>query len=405
MIDWINLTNFQSHKDSLLEFHPGVNAIVGPSDNGKSAILRGLYLTRYNQPSGDAFVSKWARDEKGKQKKQMNVTVGKGTSTLTRGKGPDLNGYQFDEDDPLEALGKGGLPLQVVDWFNTTEVNIQEQMDRPFLIASTPPEIAKFLNGIVDMSEIDLYLSAAESKKRANTKDVKRVGQEIKDLEKDIFKFLHLPAIEKLSTVLNKVESRREAKQSIIQTLSEDIDTKQQLVAKLSVWSAIDDLDGFLKKIVKVKDRISEKESDLDKLDSSISDYTKFSNIVSNTKNILEISKLLKQIEKLHEEIDDYTGRAFVLNTSIANYKKGQDILSKSIDTKKLSALLKQIKKVKTEKTEKNNIVKALKVDNLNYVQSRTFIESSETMIQNLEKQLPKTCPTCKQAWHKGGHS
>ena len=183
MIDRIELENFQSHKKSVLELDPGINAIIGPSNNGKTSIIRALKLSRYNQPSGTAYISKWAKDKKGNQTKQMYVTVTKGEHTLTRGKGKDLNGYQIDDNEPLEALGKGGLPDQVVNFYNTNDVNLQEQMDKPFLIGSTPPEVAKFLNTIVDMTEIDVYLSVVESKKRSTNKDIKRGKGEVKDLE------------------------------------------------------------------------------------------------------------------------------------------------------------------------------------------------------------------------------
>ncbi|MCK9524299.1 MAG: AAA family ATPase, partial [Limnochordia bacterium] len=39
MIEKLTLKNFQSHKHSELEFAPGLNAIIGQSDSGKSALL------------------------------------------------------------------------------------------------------------------------------------------------------------------------------------------------------------------------------------------------------------------------------------------------------------------------------------------------------------------------------
>lgn len=34
--------NFQSHEHTEVEFGPGLNVIVGPSDHGKSALVRAL---------------------------------------------------------------------------------------------------------------------------------------------------------------------------------------------------------------------------------------------------------------------------------------------------------------------------------------------------------------------------
>jgi len=55
MIKYLQIQNFQSHKDSLLEFDPGVNVIVGSSDSGKTAVIRALRWLVWNRPSGDAF--------------------------------------------------------------------------------------------------------------------------------------------------------------------------------------------------------------------------------------------------------------------------------------------------------------------------------------------------------------
>jgi DNA repair exonuclease SbcCD ATPase subunit len=50
------LENFQSHKYSEVDFAAGLNVIVGPSDTGKSAVIRALKWVLYNEPSGDFFI-------------------------------------------------------------------------------------------------------------------------------------------------------------------------------------------------------------------------------------------------------------------------------------------------------------------------------------------------------------
>lgn len=48
--------NFQSHVYSELSLSKGVNVIVGPSDSGKTAIMRALRWNMFNDPSGVEFV-------------------------------------------------------------------------------------------------------------------------------------------------------------------------------------------------------------------------------------------------------------------------------------------------------------------------------------------------------------
>ena len=68
MIDYIHLINFRSYKDTLLEFHPGVNVIIGENDIGKTNVIRGIDLVANNHPRGDDYVSDWGGD--------LNVTLG-----------------------------------------------------------------------------------------------------------------------------------------------------------------------------------------------------------------------------------------------------------------------------------------------------------------------------------------
>ena len=60
MIRSLTVRNFQSHKDTTIEFHPGFNAIVGSSDKGKSVLLRAIAWVAYNRPRGEDFRSSWS---------------------------------------------------------------------------------------------------------------------------------------------------------------------------------------------------------------------------------------------------------------------------------------------------------------------------------------------------------
>ena len=52
----VHLENFQSHKNTSLEFDRGLNVILGNSDSGKTAILRAIKWALYNEPQGDYFI-------------------------------------------------------------------------------------------------------------------------------------------------------------------------------------------------------------------------------------------------------------------------------------------------------------------------------------------------------------
>ncbi len=55
-IEAVRLENFQSHLDTYIELDKGLNVLVGQSDSGKTAILRGVRWVLFNQPRGTDFI-------------------------------------------------------------------------------------------------------------------------------------------------------------------------------------------------------------------------------------------------------------------------------------------------------------------------------------------------------------
>ena len=64
MINKLKTKNYQSHQDTELNFDPGVNIIIGSSNEGKSVIMRVFEWIINNRPLGASFVSYWNKDGK-----------------------------------------------------------------------------------------------------------------------------------------------------------------------------------------------------------------------------------------------------------------------------------------------------------------------------------------------------
>ena len=132
MIQELSIQNFQSHKNTRLLFDPGVNVIVGTTDSGKTAILRGLRLAINNKPSGQAYCSRWMG--KGDTSKVV-VTTMEG-DVITRQEKPDKL-YKLNETE-FKAFGTE-VPEEIKNVLNLGEVNDQAQMNMPFLIQLADP--------------------------------------------------------------------------------------------------------------------------------------------------------------------------------------------------------------------------------------------------------------------------
>ena len=181
MIKSLSIQNFQSHKDTTLELDKGVNVVVGQSDSGKTAVLRALKWLATNRPSGDAFRSRWGGDT------GMRVELKEGT-VITRQRDKRNNTYGIDDTQLFKALGTD-VPESVVTMLNLSNLSWQGQMDSPFLLSSSPGEVARALNEVADLEKIDTTLFNANRMIRENKASLLSKGQEAVQLESELIQY------------------------------------------------------------------------------------------------------------------------------------------------------------------------------------------------------------------------
>jgi exonuclease SbcC len=157
MLERLVVTNFQAHDQLVIELDPHITTIVGPSDVGKSAVLRALRWLCLNQPSGDSFVKQgspvcWVK---------LHVDG----HVIVRKRGDKINAYKLD-GNTFKSFGVGTVPVDIMSVLNLTDINFQGQIDPPFWFAETAGQVSKQLNQVVSLGAIDATLSAASSELR-----------------------------------------------------------------------------------------------------------------------------------------------------------------------------------------------------------------------------------------------
>jgi exonuclease SbcC len=241
MIDSLVIKNFQSHDSSNFHFHPGVNAIIGPTDNGKSASLRALRWIIFNKPQGAQYISHWNRKKNGDPKDITSATVTIDGTTLSRERSPEGNGYKLDTRF-LTSVGKG-VPDEVSTILKIDELNIARQHDAPFLLCSSGGEVATYLNSLVHLDTIDRAYSSADSIKRSVNKELVSLASTLEQANSSLLSLGWVAKAEPLVVELKSTQEALRASQdthaSISLRLSQLADIKETLAKEAIVEKAL----------------------------------------------------------------------------------------------------------------------------------------------------------------------
>lgn len=168
------IQNFQSIADHTIEVK-GFTTIVGPSNLGKSAIIRALRAWAYNElhpsdirdtnnPAKECILTgSWpegnhlnVRSVEFKKSSKLNLY----TVTFMDGTEKSYPKIGTDTPDELKQLGFLLLETEREDTFN---LNFQSQLDNLFLVTEQPTMLTSFFNKIFDIAKYERALRGINS--------------------------------------------------------------------------------------------------------------------------------------------------------------------------------------------------------------------------------------------------
>ncbi|MCF6459899.1 AAA family ATPase, partial [Clostridium sp. Cult3] len=307
-INKLILENFQSHKYTEIEFDSTLNVIVGPSDQGKSAIIRALKWALYNEPSGDFFIREGERD--------CSVTVIFNDNTkVKRFRSKSKNAYYlydanntekvfegFGTTVPQEIIDATSIRKVVLDSDQSSTINIGEQLEGPFLLSEKNSTRANAIGRLVGVHIVDDALK--DTLKDIRNLNIKRKSYE--DTLKDLYK--NLEEYEYLDELTNKIKELDNVKQSIyccqdklaklksiqveLERLNGEIKLVEDYLTKLKDINKITALEQLLSENIKKYIYISNR-------------YDKFNKIKTEIEHDKYLLKALKDINMVGEIIND----------------------------------------------------------------------------------------------------
>ncbi len=294
MIRSTAISNFQSHKNSEIEFSEGLNIITGASDAGKSAIIRALLWAITNKPSGDSYRNWDIKDP-------VKVKIDFDDGWISKDRSGPKNTYET-ELGRLEAF-RTDIPEEIQNVTKITEFNIQTQHQPYFLLQDSPGEVARKLNDLVGLDVIDRLYKNIGSKISDKKSRVKFSSERISNFESQIENLSYLDEISIIIDELDKDASQLEIVRQRVQSVRNLLSSLAVLNSKIYSTKNILKLEPFVKGVQqRIKD-LSDIKSDQEVLNSVVSKLKKVTAHLESEREWLAVEPEYKKVTTLITDI------------------------------------------------------------------------------------------------------
>jgi exonuclease SbcC len=349
----VNIKDYQIIKKASLEFIPGLNVIVGPSNNGKSSILKAIKACIYTVPGANPIRA-------GQNQYLVGIEYNGHTVILQKGLKESVyivDGEKYTKYGTTtpkvvsDALGLKELVLN-----NNKEIlNYCNQMDYPFLIDRTSVELFRF---IVDSGENDRVSDALKSMvsdRQSISKDINliqggidTVDLEIKSYKDKLDKSKEIidtcNSIIKLQPLVAKLNLMKNIKESCSKILSDLSKTNEELVKKSNI---LDIYTNFNKSITGNNNKYCALVDKFNILRSIIENLSTVESKINSLKIILSLSsidtsglnlrkEILNKINYINNELKSLksqpSAKFDISNDTIERYFNLKNIKDKLID-------------------------------------------------------------------------
>lgn len=420
------LENFQSHKHTEIDLNEKLNIVVGPSDSGKTAILRAIKWVLYNEPSGDFFI------REGESEASVTLIFSDNTK-LTRYRSKSKNVYDltYNNGSQLRLEGFGlGVPHEIkeavgiykinLDGNETRSVSLAEQLEGPFLLSEKNSTRASAIGQLVGVDVIDEALrDVLKDLKSFNTTrknyelEIEHLSQEIKtydyldDLEKTTNKLSDIrDSINRHKKTLDKLNNNKERFNNLLKEISrleiinknlsrvEDVEGILSSLEKLHMkyWQ----LNKYNENLQKLKRHMNENEIILDKLkdlESTKEIEVNLVNLSSRYNRLLDSNKKYRSITRESINLENKLELILIFIKEEDNIK---EIEKKYKSLQKFSGLKDRYEKVRTSIYMGNKYIKQF--DGVNHVLDKSKkLEKNMDLLSKLNKEYDRLSTIYKE--------
>jgi len=307
--------------------------IVGPSDNGKSAIFRAICWVLYNRPLGEAFRSYWAE----KTKVTTLFTTPDGTTKkIVREKGKKFNGYRLDGLD-MQAVGSG-VPDQVLKAHGMDqELNVQSQIDPFFLIQSSSGEVAKYFNRVAQLEDIDVVTKHIDFHAKASRAKTAQAQEATERYQQQLERYTTLPDIQRLLLKGEGMKSAQDNLQTQVRGLIQVLAEVSRTQSRLEQLAGVERITNWMKELAGLVTAGEELQGQVEELETLCFEIGVFEREVQEGQQQLKVLPLVnkalkeqkenKELRKTWSELDQEVGVYRNIETNIqTRIERAQDL-------------------------------------------------------------------------------
>jgi DNA repair protein SbcC/Rad50 len=333
-IQQITIIGFQSHVNSLINLGPGLNVITGPSDSGKTSIIRAVRWVAFNEPQGEAFVN----ESVGEAEVSLTMDTGviitkrrrKGKTSYTVQMDPGDEGSTFEKSEvPDEVAAALGITKQTFGDF-VTALNFAFQLEAPFLISETASAGAKILGKLAGTEAVDLAVKAVSKDTYAARQERTQADKEIERINGQLLEYVGLDEakemlevcemlVDQIDQATTKMDKMKECKH-LFEVANDRIEAA---AAKLDTLMIVPDLEKDLQDIEKAQQRY----------DTLLDLFNKLSGLDSRLAALeIEVRKY-SDVAVAAASLDALTleeGRLNALTTISKEYQKYTEVVNKN---------------------------------------------------------------------------
>lgn len=363
----IEIKNFQSHKNTRISFENGLNVICGPSDNGKSAIIRALKWVLYNEPKGTDFITQ------GENSCRVSITLSDGT-IVTRERSGGKNIYRLCDKDgkettfegfgteiPPEILNAHGIIKLHIDSSSSQCINIADQLEAPFLISQPGSVKAKAIGKLVGVDVIDEAIKELGKEMTSLQSQEKSTQSELNIIKEQLKAYENLPRLKEYLDLkekrINRIKSMNEKYTKLLElqknlnALIMEIEKNKQIVER---FKHLDKTEAMLTKLNDDSlraDRIEHIAKSLANIDGDIREQkavleqTKnvddcMFKVASSYEKVIRYNQLSMHFNNLNKIMKEITSLSYLLGSLKEIGKAGELSISLSEHVKKLDSLI-----------------------------------------------------------------